>query len=188
METKKKTEAKLEELNLILAQHDENANKKAPALNFLGDFFQRDLKENPNLSFMAIICRKEFLLKKDVLDATGLSNRKYNQIFDEQYLPFLRDMKTDVAANVALAKHLEREDLLPHQRAICELLWKRMLHHSMGEVLERIAMLTGRWLEDDYPQDKDFCEGTYDITVEEFDKAMGLLLVHIMDRAEEKEV
>ena len=183
-----KTEAMLKEQNLTIAQQGENANKEAPALDFLGDFFHRDLKENPNLSFMAIILGKDYLPKKDAQDATGLSNRKFNQIFDEQYHPIVRKMKTNETANLALAKHLEREDLLPHQRAICELLWKRMLHHSMGKVLERIAMLTGRWLEDDYPQDKDFCERSYDITVEEFDEAMGLLLVHMMDLAEEKEV
>ena len=188
MTNKKKTEAMLKEQNLAVAKLGETTNEQTPALDYLGNYFHRDLKENPNLSFMAIICGKGFLPKKDVLDATGLSNRKYNQIFDEQYLPFLREMKTDVAANMALAKHLEREDLLPHQRAICELLWKRMRHHSMGEVLERIAMLTGRWLEDDYPQDIDFCEGSYDITVEEFDEAMGLLLVHMMDLSEENEV
>ncbi len=188
MTNKKKTEATLKEQNLTVAKLGENTNKKTPALDYMGNYFHRDLKENPNLSFMAIILGKESLPKKDALDATGLSNRKYNQIFNEQYHPAIRKLKTNMAANMALAKHLEREDLLPHQRAICELLWKRMRHHSMGEVLERIAMLTGRWLEDDYPEDRDFCEGSYDITVEEFDEAMGLLLVHIMGLAEEKEV
>ena len=182
------TEAMLKEQNLTIAQQGENTIKKTLALDFFGDFFHRDLKENPNLAFLAIILGKEHLPKKDAQDATGLSNRKYNQIFDEQYHPIIRKMKTDVTANLALAKHLERQDLLPHQRAICELLWKRMRYYSMGEILERIEVLTGRWIEDDYPRDKDFCEGSYDITVEEFDEAMGLLLVHIVDLAEEKEV
>ena len=183
-----KPEAMLKEQNLTFAQQGVNTNKETPALDFFGEYFHRDLKEDPNLSFMAIILGKEHLPKKDALDATGLSNRKFNQIFDEQYHPILRKMKTNVAANRALAKHLERKELLPHQRAICELLWKRMCHHSMGKVLERIAILTNRWLEDDYPQDKDFCEGSYDITVEELEEAMGLLLVHIIDLDEEKEV
>ena len=183
-----KPEAMLKEQNLTFAQQGVNTNKETPALDFFGEYFHRDLKEDPNLSFMAIVLGKERLPKKDVQDATGLSNRKYNQIFDEQFHPSIRKMKTDVSANLVLAKHLEREDLLPHQRAICELLWKRMCHHSMGKVLERIAILTDRWLEDDYPQDKDFCERSYDITVEELEEAMGLLLVHIIDLDEEKEV
>ena len=177
----------LKEQNLTVAQLGEKTNKQTLALDFFGDYFHRDLKENPNISFLAIIYGKESLPKKDVLDVTGLSNRKYNQIFDDKSHPIIRKMKTNEAANLALAQHLERDDLLPHQRAICELLWKRMRYYSMGEILKRIEILTGRWLEDVYPQDKDFCEGSYDITVEELDEAMGLMLVHIMDLAEEKE-
>ena len=183
-----KPEAMLKEQNLTFAQQGVNTNKETPALDFFGEYLQRDLKEDPNLSFMAIVLGKERLPKKDVQDATGLSNRKYNQIFDEQFHPSIRKMKTDVSANLVLAKHLEREDLLPHQRAICELLWKRMRYHSMGEILEQIEVLTGRWIEYDYPQDEAFCGGAYDINVDELENAMELLLVHIMDINEKKEV
>ena len=188
MANKKKTEAMFKEQNLTSAHQGENTNKETPALDFFENYYRRDLKEDPNLSFMAILFGKEHLPKKDAQDATGLSNRMFNLIFDEQYHPIFRMIKTDMAANLALAKHLEREDLLPHQRAICELLWKRMRYHSMGEILEQIEFLTGRWIEYDYPQDEAFCGGAYDINVDELENAMELLLVHIMDINEKKEV
>ena len=188
MSNKMQNEAMLKEQDLTTAQQSESTSSvsETPALDILSEMLGKDVKENPNLAFMAVILGKEILPWKDALDATGLSERKFKQIFDSQYHPLVRRMRTDERANKALSKHLEREDLLPHQRFICELLWRRMCYQSMGDIMERIEILTGRWMEYDYPRDEAFCESTYDITVDDFEYAMEGLMVHIIDSCDQK--
>ena len=162
--------------------HTNGINRReseTPGLDFLTLFTGVSAKDFPNEVFLYAILSKESLTKNDLLDATGLSKKDYPLVFDEESCKDGRDLRFDLRAIETLSKHLEREDLKPHQYAISELIWRRMQFISIMNLEEQFESLTGRRLEEDYPDDAAFQEEAYTISPEDLDEAMVELLIHI---------
>ena len=80
-----------------------------------------------------------------------------------------------------MSDHLKRQALLPRQRALSKLIWKRMQREALDEILLKYYYLTDRCLEDDYRQEKAFQFETYDVKVNELNEAMRLFFLHIYE-------
>lgn len=178
-----KTEVQVKDQNLTPEMEQDSNNEKALGLECLTEITGIDAGEYPNEVFLYILLSKKILPLNDLLDATGLSQKKCSLVFEEDHCEDGRNLRTDKRANEVLAKHLEREDLEPHQYAICELLWRRMQFFSIQFMDEQFTTLTGRSLMEDYPEDMAFREESYDITAEELNEAVMELFLHLEDNA-----
>jgi hypothetical protein len=128
----------------------------------------------------ALLFDKKKMSKKDVLEATGLSRRQYEIVF-HNHNDRWRGLNTGFEANRVMSNLLEKEDLAPHQVAMSELLWKLMKRLAMQEILNQLWIMTGRFIEEEYPQDGDFDMSNYHITPEELNEAMFLLYLHVYE-------
>jgi hypothetical protein len=116
---------------------------------------------------------------KDLLDVTGLSKGDYLKIF--KVVDDVRYLRFDLPAHSRMTEHLEREDLLSYQRSISELLLKAMKGEGVAKAKMDFALLTGRFLDVDYPQDEDLQADAYRITGDELNEAMRLFFLHIFE-------
>lgn len=178
MKTKMYFEAMVKDQNLTPYLTATNNNSQTPVLDEIGDMMGIDAKKNPSITFWMIFFHKDNLSKKEVLDATGLSERWYSMVVDEHYAPGLRIIRTDSNAKQILRKHLERKDLRAHQRLISKLLWKVMMFLSTAEQIEDC------WhkieLGEDFIQDELLDVTQYLITVEELEVAMNYFAAHLV--------
>ena len=187
MSPKSNSEVKVKDQNLSIA-HDSDINEtEAIGLDFLTNFLGLSAKDFPNEVFLYTILSKESFTKTDLLDATGLSNKEYALVFDEDSCNEGRDLRVGIMAIETLSSHLKREDLKPHQYAISELIWRRMQYFSIMNLEEQFESLTGRRLEEDYPDDAAFQEEAYTISPEDLDEAMVELLIHIEEISDQIE-
>lgn len=176
------SEAMVQDQNLTHTNDINRRESETLGLDFLTQFTGVSAKDFPNEVFLYAILAKESLTQNDLLDATGLSKKDYPLVFDEESCKDGRDLRFDLRAIETLSRHLEREDLEPHQYAISELIWRRMQFISIMNLEEQFESLTGRRLEEDYPDDAAFQEGTYTISPEDLDEAMVELLIHIEEQ------
>lgn len=155
-----------------------NSNSQTPVLDEISDMMGIDAKKNPSITFWIIFFHKENLSKKEVLDATGLSERWYNMVVDEHYSPGIRKIRTDSNALQILTRHLERKDLRVDQRLISELFWKTMMFVSTAEQIEEYW----RKIEsgEDFIQDELLDMTQYLISVEELEDAMNFFAAHLV--------
>ena len=177
-------EAMVQDQNFNTADKSENTGIETFGLDQLTETVGFDAKEYPEQALFALLFDKKQTTKKDVLNATGLTRGQYEKVFhnhDDRW----RGLNYDVDANRAMSKLLERDDLKPHQVAISELLWKMMKRFSMQEILNQLWVMTGRFIEDEYPQDGDFDMSNYNITPEELNEATCLLFLHIFESRNE---
>ena len=174
------SEALVKDQNLNSAQQSENTGIKTFGLDLLTELLGFDAKDYPEQSLFALLFDKKKMSKKDVLDATGLSRRQYEKVFHDRNDRW-RGLNTGFEANRAMSNLLEREDLAPHQVAMSELLWKLMKGFAMQEILEQLWIMTGRFIEEDYPQDKDFDMSNFNITPEELNEAIVLHFLHFCE-------
>lgn len=175
----KPNEVMVKDQNPTIAQESDISETDNIGLDFLSQFLGVSARDFPNEVFLYAILTKDSLTKNDLLDATGLSKKDYPLVFDEESSKDGRELLTDRRAIETLSGHLEREDLEPHQYAISELIWRRMQYFSILNLEELFESLTGRRLEEDYPDDAAFQEGAYTISPEDLDEAMVELLIHI---------
>ena len=173
--------------NLILAQKDESSSE-TPALNILRDLLQYEVHEDPQGAFFLLTTHKVYLRKKDLMDATGLSKRRLDKIFDNQHSPEWRLPKYDDEAILALTEHLEREDLSLHQWLFSNLLFKQMQFFAMKRILDHLEILLGEGAVGNLAENDDFDLDTYRINAEELEEATGYLMVHILDCEEQVDV
>ena len=149
------------------------------AMGLLSNVIGWDAEEDPRLALLTLVGLKNTLPMKDLLDATGLRKGDYLKVFkvvgDVRYLRF------DWPARTRMMEHLEREDLHPYQRAISELLLKAMKGEGVAEAKLEFALLTGRFLDVDYPQDEALQDETYNVTGDELNEAMRLFFLHIYE-------
>lgn len=183
MKTKKTSEATVKDQNLTPYLRATNNNSGTPVLDEIGDLMGIDAKDNPSLTFWQLFFYKEYFTKKEILDATGLSERWYNLVVDEHYSPGLRRIRTNNNAQQTLAKHLERKDLRVHQRLISELFERMMTFVSIAERFSRNADLE----EDDDIKDEPIDITKYLITVEELEVAMNYFAAHLVVKFQSKD-
>ena len=183
--TKKAIETMVKDQNLAPYFSIENGNSQTPVLDEISDMMGIDAKKNPSITFWIIFFHKENLSKKEVLDATGLSERWYNMVVDEYYSPGLRKIRTDSLAQQTLTRHLERKDLRVHQRLISELFWKTMMFVSTAEQIEEYW----RKIEsgEDFIQDELLDMTQYLISVEELEVAMNFFVANLVVRWQSKD-
>ena len=178
------SEDMINKINLTKALESHNNYCTLFAVSLLSMAIGWDAEMDLNSALLALVNSKKRLPMKDLLDATGLSKRDYLAIFggnDER-----RSLKSDDAALARMSDHLKRQDLLPRQRALSKLIWKRMQREALDEILLKYYYLTDRFLEDDYRQEKAFQFETYDVKVNELNEAMRLFFLHIYEiQAEE---
>lgn len=173
-------EDKIKDLNLTEALESNRNHKSFFALTLLSQLIGWDAEEDPDSAFMDFFFLNRLLTKKDILVATGLRKDDYLEIFEENN--GVRWLRTNCPANYRMSEHMKREDLLPGQRAMSELLWKWMRGITMTRLKISFTFLTGRFLEDDYWQDEAFQEETYVISVIELNEAMRLFFLHQYER------
>ena len=183
MNNTKNSEVMVQDQNPTPEMELNSNNEKALGLECLSEITGVNAGDYPNEVFLYTLLSKTILPLNDLLDATGLSKKKCSQVFEENHSEFGRNLRTDKRANEVLSKHLEREDLEPHQYAICELLWRRMQFFSIQFMDEQFTTLTGRSLIEDYPDDMAFRDEPYDITPEELNEAIIELFLHLEDYA-----
>lgn len=174
--------------NLTPEQKNENKTSETPALNLLSELLEFDAHEDPQGAFFLLTTNKAYLRKKDLMDATGLSKRRLDKIFDNQHSPEWRLPKYDDEAILALAEHLEREDLSLHQWLFSNLLFKQMQFFAMKRILDHLEILIGEGAVENLAKNDDFDLDTYRINAKELEEAMGNLMVHIFDLEEQAEV
>ena len=174
------SEALVKDQNLNSAQQSENTGIKTFGLDLLTELLGFDAKDYPEQSLFALLFDKKKMSKNDVLDATGLSRRQYEKVFHDRNDRW-RGLNTGFEANRAMSNLLEREDLAPHQVAMSELLWKLMKGFAMQDILGQLWIMTGRFIEEDYPQDKDFDMSNFNITPEELNEAIVLHFLHFCE-------
>ena len=158
-----------------------NTDKKATGLSILSELLGYDAEMYPNEALMNCLCSKKIMCKKDFMDATGISRWTYDHIFTDRRDDGWRRPKIDIKASHAMKKHLERENLEQHQLLLSGLLWKLMRHGSMLEILNQFWELTGRYVEEEYPEDRDLGMQNYLITPEELNEAVELLFLHLAE-------
>lgn len=172
-------EEKLKKINLNEALESHTNHCTLLAVNLLGLIVGRDAEEYPSAALMALVNSKKLLPMKDLQDATGLRKRDYLAIFevkgDRRYL------KSDNTALAWMMDHMKRKDLLPHQRAISELIWKRIRGKAMDEFRLTYYHMTDGWLEDDFSSAEVFQYETYEVTADELNEAVRLYFIHIYD-------
>lgn len=173
-------EAMVQDQNLNTAEKSVNTRIETFGLDQLTEFVGFDAKEHPEQALFELLFNRKRMTKKDVLEATGLTRGQYEKVFHNHDGGW-RGLNYNVDANRAMSKLLGREDLEPHQVAISELLWKMMKRFSMQEILNQLWIMTGRFIEDEYPQDGDFDMSNYNITPEELNEAICLLFLHIYE-------
>ena len=172
--------------DLTPAQQSENTEIETFGLDMLTECVGIEAKDYPEQALFALLFDKKKMTKKDVLEATGLSRRQYEKVF-HNHNDRWRGLNFNVEANKAMSKLLESEDLAPHQIAMSELLWKLMKGFSMQEILNQLWIMTGRFIEEDYPQDGDFDMSNFHITPEELNEAMCLSFLHYCESHKETE-
>ena len=171
----------VQDQNLTPEQKNENKTSETPALNLLSELLEFDAQENPQKAFFILTNCKAFLRKKDLMDATGLSRRKIDKIFDNQYSQECRRPKFDKEAIYTLSEHLERPDLSLHQWLFSNLLWKQLSYFAMMDILNQLEILIGPGGIEALSKNEDFDLDTYCIDADELEEAMGYLMVHIME-------
>lgn len=179
MKTNKTSEAMVQDQNLTPYLTATNNNSQTPVLDEISDMMGIDAKKNPSITFWMIFFHKENLSKKEVINATGLSERWYNMVIDEHYSPGLRKIRASSLARQTLEKHLERKDLRYHQLLISELLWKVMMFLSIAERINNYSF-NADLEEDDNTQDEPLDMTQYLITVEELEVAMNYFAAHLV--------
>ena len=175
-----KTEAMVQDQNLNAAQKSENSGIETFGLDLLTESVGFDAKVYPEQALFSFLCDRKKMYKKDVLEATGLTRGQYEKVF-HNHNDRWRGLNFNAEANKAMSKLLDSEDLAPHQLAISELLWKMMKRLAMQEILNQLWIMTGRFIEEEYPQDGDFDMSNYHITPEELNEAMFLLYLHVYE-------
>jgi len=188
MNNTKNPEVMVQDQNLTHTNDINNCETETIGLDFLSQFLGVSARDFPNEVFLYTILSKDSLTKNDLLDATGLSKMDYPMVFDEDSSKDGRELLADIRAIETLSRHLEREDLEPHQLAVSELIWRRMQYFSIMNLEEQFEALTGRRLEEDYPDDAAFQEGTYTISPEDLDEAMLELLIHLEKISDQIEI
>lgn len=181
----KNTEAMVKDQNLTPAHQSENSSIETFGLDMLTENLGFDAKVCPDEAFFAVVFDKRMMSKKAVQEATGLSRRQYERVFHDRNERW-RGLNTGFEANKVMSNHLEREDLEPHQVAMSELLWKLMKRFAMQEILDQLWIMTGRSLEEDYPQDKDFDMSNFHITPEELNEAICLHFLHYCESTDQE--
>ena len=172
------TEAMFKDQNLTPYLTTTNNNSQTPVLDEIGDMMGIDAKRNPSLTFWNLFFHKEYFKKKEILDATGLSERWYVMVIDEHYSPNIRKIRTTNSAHQILLKHLERKDLRYHQRLISELFLKTMLFLTWAERLEKYSY--NEDFEDEAREEEPIDGTQYLITVEALEEAMNYLMAHFI--------
>ncbi len=172
-------EALIKKINLNEALESHTNYCTLLAVNLLGVIVGRDAEEDPSAALLALVNSKKILPMKDLQDATGLSKSDYLTIFDVK--GDRRGLKTDTASLARMSDHLKRRDLLPHQRAISQLLFRIIGGEVMKVIKYQYYLLTGKFLEDEYCYDVDFQFEAYDISYDDLNEAMRLFFIHIYD-------
>lgn len=178
MKTNKTSEAmnKVQDLTPYLTST--SSDSPTPVLDEISDMLGFDAKENPSITFWELFFKKGKFSKKEILDATGLSERWYNMVIDEHYSPGLRTIRTSTVADQTLRRHLERKDLRYHQLLISELFLKVMSFVSLAERIEK-ELDNENLVDEEFgnePINLDQCL----ITVDELEEAMNYYVAHLI--------
>lgn len=173
----KKIEDVIQKINLTEALESHQNYCTLFAMGLLSRMIGWDAEEDPRLALLTLVGYKNSLPMKDLLDMTGLSKGDYLVIFKVE--GDMRFLRFDWSARSRMTEHLEREDLHSHQRAISELLLKAMKGEGVAKAKLDFALLTGRFLDVDYPQDEALQDETYTVTTDELNEAMRLFFLHI---------
>lgn len=150
-----------------------DCNSQTPVLDEISDMLGFDAKKNPSVTFLKIFFHKEYFSKKEVQNATGLSERMYSIVVDEHYSTGLRKIRTNCNARQTLRRHLERKDLSVHQRLLSELFLKTMNSVYRAERL-RVMNVHDNMLDEIIELENNL------ITVEELEEAMNYYIAHII--------
>ena len=149
------------------------------AMGLLSNVIGWNAEEDPRLALLTLVGNKDNLSLKDLLNVTGLRKGDYLKVF--KVVGDVRCLRFDGAAHSRMSEHLEREDLLSYQRSISELLLKVMKGEGVAKAKMDLALLTGRFLDVDYPQDEALQDETYNVTGDELNEAMRLFFLHIYE-------
>lgn len=143
--------------------------------------------ETKNIDIFNVITRKGISTRWDVMRLTGIPRIAFDFIFDDDMDKVCRALRFDISATSVLSIHIQREDITPCQRAVSELLWKRMKEVAIDMFSQQYRHITGRFLEDDFWDEEVFQEETYVISDEEMEEVAQMVKKHVAEVSENQE-
>ena len=155
------------------------SNSNGFALDIMSGKLGYSAKLYPECAMMDFALSKKVLPLSGLLNATGFTLRDAIVILGNR----VEDRRTLNYSNEALVQmfnHLDREDLLPHQRAVSELICKLMQGAALNELLAQLDMIMGNknnWKEgwaDAFPEEM------FRITADELNEAMRLYYLYTL--------
>ncbi len=133
------------------------------------------------IDILDVIHKKSKSTKSDVMQLTGLQSFSYQIVFADDWDYELRGWCRDNNTINVLSAHINREDLVPHQKAVSDILWRDIKKRVLEEIGGKFRLITGQTLEDRYPDDDALNPDAFEITDEEMTTAVKLLQKHLAE-------
>lgn len=151
-----------------------NKNQKQIGLQILSERYGLNVKANPTLAFLSIVCC--CMSQTEVKEFFGLSDWEYNRIFDEKTEECSKRWhRSPRMAFKTMDAHMEKQDLDDCQFFLSFLLRKWVRNQYLCDLAKEVEALTDEDIFDGLGEDE------FQVSEEDLDIVGELMFCHVAD-------